>query len=114
MMLVCAVHVLMKTLCDAGKTVLVETSGACDISACDGRVIRIMDLKTPGSGEADRNLWTNIDHLTGRDEVKFVICDREDYLWSRDIIQRYRLHDRVVRPTQVIVSSGPPQTEDDD
>jgi len=89
------VHVLMKKLCDLGKTVLIETSGACDISACDSRVIRIMDLKTPGSGEADRNLWANIDHLTRRDEVKFVVCDREDYLWSRDVIQRYRLHDRV-------------------
>lgn len=99
------VHVLMEKLCDAGKTVLVETSGACDISACDGRVIRIMDLKTPGSGEADRNLWSNIDHLTRSDEVKFVICDREDYLWSRDVIQRYRLHDRV---KAVLLSAAEP------
>ena len=89
------VHVLMKKLCDLGKTVLVETSGACDISTCDSRVIRIMDLKTPGSGEAGRNLWTNIDPLTRHDEVKFVVCDRTDYLWSREVIQRYRLHDRV-------------------
>ncbi len=89
------VHALMTQLCDAGLTVLIETSGACDISGCDPRVIRILDLKTPGSGEAERNLWRNLDHLTPRDEVKFVICDRSDYLWARAVIQKHRLHDRV-------------------
>ncbi|MEE9131350.1 MAG: radical SAM protein, partial [Phycisphaerales bacterium] len=67
-----AVHPLTAALCDLGKEVLIETSGACDISRCDPRAIRIVDIKTPGSGEADRNLWSNLDHLTQRDEVKFV------------------------------------------
>ncbi|MCE9590879.1 MAG: 7-carboxy-7-deazaguanine synthase QueE [Planctomycetes bacterium] len=89
------VHELMRRLCDAGKTVLLETSGACDISPCDPRVIRIMDLKTPGSGEAGRNLWSNLDHLTPRDEVKIVVCDRTDYEWAKDVITKHRLHERV-------------------
>lgn len=89
------VHVLMARLCDMGKTVLVETDGACDISVCDRRVIRIMDLKTPGSGESDRNRWENIEHLTPRDEVKFVLCDRADYDWMRQMIGRYDLSSRV-------------------
>jgi 7-carboxy-7-deazaguanine synthase len=89
------VHPLMRRLCDAGKTVLIETDGACDISLCDRRVIRIMDIKTPGSGEAERNRWENIGHLTGRDEVKFVICSREDYEWSREVIRKHALDEKV-------------------
>lgn len=89
------VHPLMVRLCDAGKTVLIETSGACDISACDSRVIRIIDLKTPGSGEAERNDWANIDRLNERDEVKFVVCDRQDYEWASQVIRRYDLASRV-------------------
>ena len=89
------VHELMRRLCDAGKTVLVETDGVCDISACDPRVIRIMDLKTPGSGEVERNEWANIDRLTPRDEVKFVLCSREDYDWAKDVISKYHLASRV-------------------
>lgn len=89
------VLVLMKALCDAGKTVLIETSGAHDISKIDPRVHRIMDLKTPGSGECKRNLWSNIDHLTQRDEVKFVIGSREDYEWSREQLHAHRLAERV-------------------
>ena len=88
------VHALITALCDLGKTVLIETSGACDISqegGCDPRAIRIMDLKTPGSGECERNLWSNIDHLTERDEVKFVITNREDYEWAREVIQKHDL-----------------------
>jgi 7-carboxy-7-deazaguanine synthase len=85
---------LMVTLCDAGHTVLLETSGAHDISQVDGRVHRIMDLKTPGSGEVDKNLWSNIDHLTKRDEVKFVIGSRDDYDWSRDKVQSLGLINR--------------------
>jgi 7-carboxy-7-deazaguanine synthase len=81
----------MTMLADAGCTILLETSGAHDISKVDARVHRIMDLKTPGSGEVERNLWSNIDHLTDRDEVKFVIGSREDYEWSRDKIERYDL-----------------------
>ena len=83
------VHELMRRLCDVGKTVLIETSGACDISTCDPRVIRIMDLKTPDSGEAERNLWSNLAHLNARDEVKFVLCSRRDYQWARDVIREH-------------------------
>lgn len=85
------VHALMTALCDRGRTVLIETSGASDISACDPRVIRIMDLKTPGSGEANRNDWANVERLVPHDEVKFVIADRADYEWARDVIARYDL-----------------------
>lgn len=100
-----AVHPLMTQLCDMGKTVLIETSGACDISDCDERVIRIMDIKTPGSGEADRNYWPNIEHLRPRDEVKFVICDRADYEWSRDLILK---HDLASKVNSVLVSAAAP------
>lgn len=82
---------LMARLCDAGYTVLLETSGAHDISTVDSRVHRIMDLKTPGSGEVERNLWSNIEHLGERDEVKFVIGSREDYEWSREKVERFDL-----------------------
>src|SRR5438094_4654900 len=85
---------LMSMLCDAGYTVLLETGGAHDISKVDLRVHRIMDLKTPGSGEVEKNLWSNIDHLALRDEVKFVMGSREDYEWSRDKVERYDLHSR--------------------
>lgn len=88
------VHDLITGLCDLGKTVLIETSGASDISPCDPRSIRIMDLKTPGSGEVERNLWSNIEHLTDRDEVKFVITSREDYDWACDVIARHSLATR--------------------
>lgn len=86
---------LMAALCDAGKTVLIETSGAHDISGIDQRVHRIIDLKTPSSGESGRNRYENIPHLTGRDEVKFVLGSREDYEWAREQIGRYDLGTRV-------------------
>jgi 7-carboxy-7-deazaguanine synthase len=85
------VQPLMTELCDRGKTVLIETSGAHDISEIDPRVHRIMDLKTPGSGESPRNRYENIAHLTVRDEVKFVIGSREDYLWSKQKIDEFDL-----------------------
>jgi 7-carboxy-7-deazaguanine synthase len=85
---------LMAILADADRTILLETSGAHDISAVDPRVHRIMDLKTPGSGEVERNLFSNIDYLTSRDEVKFVIGSREDYEWSRAQLREHRLADR--------------------
>jgi len=97
-----AVHELMTGLCDAGCTVLLETSGACDISPCDERVIRIMDLKTPGSGEADRNLWDNIEHLRTDDEVKFVLTDRSDYEWMCGVIEQ---HDLAQRCGAILVSA---------
>jgi len=93
---------LMRDLCDAGRTVLIETSGAHDISKIDPRVHRIMDLKTPGSGEVERNLWSNIAHLEKRDEVKCVIGSREDYEWSRD---KVREHDLVNRCGTVLFST---------
>src|SRR5438128_8007895 len=80
---------LMSMLADAGHTVLLETSGAHDISPVDPRVHRIMDLKTPGSGEVERNLWSNIDNLTSSDEVKFVVDSRDVYEWSYDKARRY-------------------------
>ncbi len=89
------VHPLMSRLCDLGKTVLIETSGACDIGPCDPRVIRIMDLKTPGSGEVERNDWSNIDKLTKRDEVKFVLTSRADYDWMVQVLEKYRLSEKV-------------------
>ena len=85
---------LMQQLCDARKTVLIETSGAHDIGKIDPRVHRIMDLKTPGSGECGRNLWSNIPLLTKRDEVKFVIGSREDYEWAREQLQKHALAER--------------------
>jgi 7-carboxy-7-deazaguanine synthase len=82
---------LMKLLCDQGYTVLIETSGALDISQVDPRVHRIMDLKCPSSGEVQRNRWENIPHLKNSDEVKFVIGAEEDYLWAKEQLQKYSL-----------------------
>ncbi|MBJ7258281.1 MAG: radical SAM protein [Chthoniobacterales bacterium] len=86
---------LLAMLCDAGLTVLLETSGAHDISGVDPRVHRIMDLKTPSSGECGRNLYENIPHLAARDEVKFVIGSRVDYEWALDQMKEHDLADRV-------------------
>jgi 7-carboxy-7-deazaguanine synthase len=84
---------LLTELCDAGRTVLLETSGERDISLVDPRVHRIVDFKAPGSGESDRNRWDNVAHLTPRDEVKLVLADRADYEWARDLIRDRRLHE---------------------
>lgn len=88
------VHELIRALADAGRTVLIETSGAMDIAPCDRRAIRILDLKTPGSGECGRNLWSNLDHLLPHDEIKFVIGDRADYEWARGVMGEHRLAER--------------------
>jgi 7-carboxy-7-deazaguanine synthase len=80
------VYPLTDAMLEAGATVMIETSGAVDVSRLDPRVIKIMDLKCPGSGECVRNLWSNLDHLTRRDEIKFVVADRTDYEWARDAI----------------------------
>jgi len=85
---------LLTALCDAGYEVSLETSGAMDITPVDPRVIRVMDLKTPGSGEAARNLWSNIDVLTPNDQIKFVLCSRDDYEWARAILLERGLSDR--------------------
>lgn len=84
-------RVLMRELCDRGHTVLVETSGEADISGVDARVHRIMDLKAPGSGEAHRNRWSNLDHLRPTDEIKFVLASRGDYEWMRDVVREKHL-----------------------
>lgn len=86
---------LMAALCDAGYAVSLETSGALDISNVDTRVSVVMDLKTPDSGECHRNLYGNVDHLKPIDQVKFVICSRNDYQWARMKLDEFRLMDRV-------------------
>lgn len=82
---------LLARLCDAGHAVSLETSGALDIAAVDPRVSRVLDIKTPGSGEAARNLWSNLGHLTAHDQIKFVICSREDFDWARGVLENRRL-----------------------
>jgi 7-carboxy-7-deazaguanine synthase len=89
------VYPLMQRLLDAGKTVLVETGGHRSIAQVPAGVVRIMDVKCPGSGESARNNWSNLALLTGSDEVKFVIADRVDYEYARDIVQRENLTGRV-------------------
>lgn len=107
------IYELAERLAEAGQTVLIETGGHRDISRLDSRVIRIMDLKCPASGECERNLWSNLDHLRAIDEVKFVIADRADYEWTVATIREHRLEDRVkilistafgmLEPEQVVV-----------
>jgi 7-carboxy-7-deazaguanine synthase len=85
---------LLAALCDLGVEVSLETSGAMDISEVDPRVVRVMDLKTPGSGEEKRNRYDNIALLEHKDQLKFVICSREDYDWACDKLSQYQLNDR--------------------
>lgn len=94
---------LLSRLCDAGYQVSLETSGALDVSAVDPRVSRVVDLKTPGSGEVQRNRYANLAHLTAQDQVKFVICSREDYDWS---VARLYEHDLAARVGEVLFSSA--------
>jgi 7-carboxy-7-deazaguanine synthase len=82
---------LLSRLCDAGFETLLETNGSRDISAVDPRVVRIVDVKCPSSGHADANLWTNIPHLTSRDEVKLVLADRADYDFARAAVAEHAL-----------------------
>lgn len=77
---------LLTSLCDVGYSVSIETSGALDISGVDKRVVRIVDIKTPGSGEVAKNRWSNLDYLTSHDELKFVLCDEADYRWAVDVL----------------------------
>ena len=86
---------LAKRLLDKGYEVLVETSGERDISVLDPAVIKIMDIKCPGSGESEKNRWQNLEYLTLEDEVKFVIKDRTDYEWSRQVVKMHALEERV-------------------
>lgn len=82
---------LLRSLCDRGYSVSLETSGAIDLSPVDARVSRILDIKTPGSGEGGRNLWANLAHLTAQDEIKFVICNEADYQWARQVLAERKL-----------------------
>jgi 7-carboxy-7-deazaguanine synthase len=88
------VFALMTALCDAGHRVSIETSGALPIDAIDPRVVRVVDLKTPGSGEVARNRYDQLAHLRAADQVKFVICDRADYDWSRAQVEQHALAQR--------------------
>ena len=100
---------LLVALCDAGYDVSLETSGALDVSAVDPRVSRVMDLKAPDSGEVGRNLWSNLDCLNARDEIKIVIASRGDYEWARDVL-RQRQIDRICpvlfSPAQGLIEAG--------
>ena len=89
------IYELATRLADKGHTVLIETGGHRDISKLDPRVIRIMDLKCPRSGECEKNLWSNLDHLRPSDEVKFVIADRVDYEWALRTIREHQMEGRV-------------------
>jgi len=84
----------LRRLCDEGFSVSLETSGAMDIGLADQRVCRVMDIKTPGSKEESRNLWTNLENLTDRDQVKFVICSRDDFEWALAKVREHRLNER--------------------
>jgi len=100
---------LLSALCDEGYSVSIETSGAMDVSNVDSRVIRVMDIKTPGSGEESKNRYENISCLTRRDEVKFVLCGREDYDWAKKIIEKYSLTNKcqvLMSPEHVGVAPG--------
>ncbi|MGZ0019968.1 7-carboxy-7-deazaguanine synthase QueE [Nitrosomonas sp. wSCUT-2] len=85
---------LLTALCDTHYSVSLETSGALDLSQVDARVSKIMDIKTPGSGEVSKNNWNNLEYLTPQDEVKFVLCDEADYRWAGDVIQDKQLAQR--------------------
>jgi 7-carboxy-7-deazaguanine synthase len=88
---------LLTELCDAGRTVLVETSGEADVSRVDPRVHKVMDLKCPGSGESHRNRWSNLEHLGPNDEIKFVLADRVDYEWMRAAVRERALAQRTTK-----------------
>ena len=100
---------LLSALCDAGYIVSIETSGAMDIAQVDARVRRIVDLKTPGSGELSRNRWENLPLLRATDEVKFVLCSREDYEWALRIVTEQALTERctvLFSPSQSQLAPG--------
>ena len=89
------VHGLLSALCDVGFNVSLETSGALDVAPVDRRVSKIVDIKTPGSGEVSRNLWRNLEWCGAQDQVKFVICDRADYDWAKLKCDEFKLAERV-------------------
>ena len=88
-------QLLLKKLCDAGYRVSLETSGAMDVSQVDERVSRVLDIKTPDSGESGRNLWANLEVLTAHDQLKFVLCSREDYQWALEEVRSRGLDEKL-------------------
>jgi 7-carboxy-7-deazaguanine synthase len=82
---------LMHALCEAGYEVSLETGGALDVSGVDARVMKVLDIKTPGSGEVGKNLWSNLDALNAHDEIKFVLCGEDDYRWAIQVMREHGL-----------------------
>ncbi len=103
------VYPLMDRLIEEGYTVLLETGGSIDIGNVNPRVIKIMDLKCPSSGESHRNLYFNIDKLQAFDEIKFVVGNREDYVWMKETIDRYQLNGRFVLLLSTVFQQIQPQ-----
>ena len=101
---------LLTKLCDKDYEVSLETSGAVVVADVDKRVIKVMDLKTPGSGEVDRNLYDNISFINSKDQIKFVVCDRADYEWTKTIIEKYKLLDKC----EVLISPSYAQLRGDE
>ncbi len=82
---------LLRTLCDAGYTVSLETGGMLDIAEIDERVMIVLDIKTPASGEVEKNHWANLEHIKPQDEIKFVLCDEADYQWAKQVLHERKL-----------------------
>ncbi|NKF24187.1 7-carboxy-7-deazaguanine synthase QueE [Solimonas marina] len=100
---------LLTRLCDAGHRVSLETSGAMDISGVDPRVVRVLDIKTPASAEVGRNRWENLGHLQPHDEIKFVLCGRDDYEWAKAVVAEHGLTQRcdvLFSPSQGQLDAG--------
>lgn len=85
---------LLRALCDGGYAVSLETSGAVDIRGVDARVVKVLDIKTPGSGEERKNHWENLQYLSAKDEIKFVLCDEADYQWAKQVLSERNLAHR--------------------
>lgn len=99
---------LLSALCDKGYQVSLETSGAMDLSEVDSRVSKVVDLKTPASGEVEKNCYNNLKLVTGNDQIKFVICNQDDYLWAKFKLDEYQLLDK---GTEILFSPSFGQVE---
>ncbi len=96
-------QLLLRALCDAGYEVSLETGGMLDVSGVDARVVKVLDIKTPASGEMEKNLWGNLAHLNPQDEIKFVLCNEADYQWAKQVLTEHKLAQRcavLFSPTQ--------------
>jgi 7-carboxy-7-deazaguanine synthase len=103
-----ATRMLLEELIRAGLEVMVETNGSLPIQGIDARVRRVVDIKCPGSGMSSHNLWDNMENLTPRDEVKFIISDRDDFTWALEVAGRYRLTDRLPVLISPVFGALPP------